>query len=106
MCGQPLAPAGEPGHSAAKDASMLGAIAGDVIGSVHEGARTKTKDFPLFVAESTFTDDSVLTVAVAECLLHGGSYIDALHKYYHSYHTQAMAAPSCVGQPFANGNRI
>ena len=28
---------------------MLGAIAGDVIGSVHEGARTKAKQFPLFV---------------------------------------------------------
>ncbi len=48
---------------------MLGAIAGDVIGSVHEQARTKTKDFPLFVPKSTFTDDTVLTVAVAESLL-------------------------------------
>jgi ADP-ribosylglycohydrolase len=64
---------------------MLGAIAGDIIGSVHEGARTKTKDFPLFVADSTFTDDTVLTVAVADCLLHGGNYVDALHKYYHAY---------------------
>lgn len=64
---------------------MLGAIAGDVIGSVHEGARTKTKDFPLFVGSSIFTDDTVLTVAVADCLLHGSSYIDALHKYYHAY---------------------
>jgi ADP-ribosylglycohydrolase len=64
---------------------MLGAIAGDVIGSVHEGARTKTKEFPLFVPDSTFTDDTVLTVAVADCLLHGGNYVDALHKYYHSY---------------------
>ena len=44
---------------------MLGAIVGDVIGSVHEAAGTKTKDFPLFVPPSTFTDDSVLTVAVA-----------------------------------------
>ncbi len=64
---------------------MLGAIAGDIIGSVHEGARTKTKDFPLFVADSTFTDDTVLTIAVADFLLHGGSYVDALHKYYHAY---------------------
>ena len=45
---------------------MLGAILGDVIGSVQEGAGTKTKDFPLFVQRSTFTDDSILTVAVAE----------------------------------------
>jgi ADP-ribosylglycohydrolase len=64
---------------------MLGAIAGDVIGSVHEGAGTKTKDFPLFTPDSTFTDDTVLTVAVADCLLHGCDYMDALHDYFHAY---------------------
>ena len=46
---------------------MLGAIIGDVIGSVHGGAGTKIKDFPLFVEGTTLTDDSVLTVAVATC---------------------------------------
>ena len=50
---------------------MLGAIAGDIIGSLHEFQGGKTKEFPLFVAESTFTDDSVLTVAVADCLMNG-----------------------------------
>src|SRR5687768_11334534 len=64
---------------------MLGAIAGDVIGSVHEGVRTKTKDFPLFVDDSTFTDDTVLTVAVADCLLRGGNYVDSLQMFFHSY---------------------
>src|SRR5262249_40027861 len=64
---------------------MLGAIAGDVIGSVHEGSGTKTKDFPLFVEDSRFTDDTVLTVAVAERLLRGGSYIDLYHDYFHAY---------------------
>jgi ADP-ribosylglycohydrolase len=64
---------------------MLGAIAGDVIGSVHEGAGTKTKDFPLFVPESTFTDDTVLTVAVAESLLRRRDYVDALHDYFRAY---------------------
>jgi ADP-ribosylglycohydrolase len=64
---------------------MLGAIAGDVIGSVHEGSGTKTKDFPLFVEDSRFTDDTVLTVAVAERLLRGGSYIDLFHDYFHAY---------------------
>ena len=58
---------------------MLGAIAGDVIGSVHEGAGTKTKDFPLFVEASRFTDDTVLMVAVAERLLRGGDYVDLFH---------------------------
>jgi ADP-ribosylglycohydrolase len=64
---------------------MLGAIAGDVIGSVHEGSGTKTKVFPLFVEDSQFTDDTVLTVAVADRLLHGGSYIDLYHDYFHAY---------------------
>ena len=47
---------------------MIGAISGDVIGSVHEGAPAKAKDFPLFVPDSTFTDDTVLTVAVASAI--------------------------------------
>jgi ADP-ribosylglycohydrolase len=64
---------------------MLGAIAGDIIGSVHEGAGTKSKTFPLFAADSTFTDDTVLTVAVADCLLNGGDFVDFFHKYYHNY---------------------
>ena len=42
---------------------MIGAIAGDVIGSVHESAATKTKRFPLFTPESCFTDDTVLMAA-------------------------------------------
>jgi ADP-ribosylglycohydrolase len=64
---------------------MFGAIAGDVIGSVHEGSGTKTKDFPLFVQDSRFTDDTVLTVAVGAQLLSGGSYIDLYHDYFHAY---------------------
>lgn len=64
---------------------MLGAIVGDVIGSVHEGAGTKTKDFPLFVPRSTFTDDSVLTVAVAEWILTGQNLVDLLHAYTEAY---------------------
>ena len=64
---------------------MLGAIAGDIIGSVHEFERTKTTSFQLFVADSTFTDDTVLAVAVAECLLDGGDYVDAFHRYFDWY---------------------
>ena len=64
---------------------MLGAIVGDVIGSVHEGAGTKTKDFPLFVPRSTFTDDSVLTVAVADWILTGQNLVDLLHTYAGTY---------------------
>jgi ADP-ribosylglycohydrolase len=64
---------------------MLGAIAGDMIGSVHEGTRTKTKEFPLLTPRSRFTDDTVLTVAVADCLLHGRDYVDAFHDYFAAY---------------------
>jgi ADP-ribosylglycohydrolase len=64
---------------------MIGAIAGDVIGSVHEAAATKTKRFPLFTAESCFTDDTVLTAAVADVLLNGGDYVRAFHRYFRAY---------------------
>jgi len=64
---------------------MLGAIAGDIIGSVHEFCCGKTTDFPLFTPESRFTDDTVLTVAVADCLMSRGSYIDKFHEYTTSY---------------------
>lgn len=64
---------------------MLGAIAGDIIGSPHEFASTKYLDFPLFCPESTFTDDTVLTIAVADALLHDLDLIDTLKKYTQSY---------------------
>ena len=49
---------------------MYGALLGDMIGSPYEFDRgKKTKDFPLFVRESEFTDDSVMTIAVAEALI-------------------------------------
>ena len=49
---------------------MIGAILGDMIGAPYEFDRGgKTKDFPLFSRESEFTDDSVMTIAVAEALM-------------------------------------
>ena len=49
---------------------MIGAILGDMIGASYEFDRgNKTKDFPLFVADSQFTDDTVMTIAVADALL-------------------------------------
>ena len=64
---------------------MLGAIAGDVIGSVHEKANTKTTHFDLFHPKARFTDDTVLTVAVADVILNGGDYTSAFHDYFHRY---------------------
>ena len=57
---------------------MLGAILGDIIGSVYEFDRgNKTKEFPLFGRRSAFTDDSVMTVAVAEALMEAGEHPSA-----------------------------
>ena len=64
---------------------MLGAIAGDIVGSAYEFRGTKSKDFPLFSHESRFTDDSVLTVAVAEWILDGGDLAPRLRAWYRAF---------------------
>ncbi len=48
---------------------MLGAIIGDTVGSVYEFHNIKTTDFPLFDPQSNYTDDSIMTMAVADWLL-------------------------------------
>ena len=56
---------------------MIGAILGDMIGSPYEFDRgNKSKDFPLFSRKSEFTDDSVMTVAVAEALMDAAGKTD------------------------------
>ena len=62
---------------------MLGAIAGDILGSVHEFKPVKTKDFELFDPKSQFTDDTVMTVAVAEATMNQESYTDILQNLAH-----------------------
>lgn len=64
---------------------MLGAIAGDVIGSVFEWERIKTTDFPLFSPRSEFTDDTVLTIAAAYAILHGVDYATAFKDFGRRY---------------------
>ncbi|UCF98569.1 MAG: ADP-ribosylglycohydrolase family protein [Spirochaetaceae bacterium] len=59
---------------------MIGAIAGDIIGSVYEARPIKRKDFPLFDSRCTFTDDSVLTVAIAFAILSKRPYRDTVHE--------------------------
>ncbi len=59
---------------------MLGAIAGDIVGSVYEAHSIKTKDFPLFDDRCAFTDDTVLTVAIADAVLSGASYADTVRR--------------------------
>lgn len=56
---------------------MLGALIGDMVGAPYEFDRSpKTKEFPLFTAASQFTDDSVMSIAVAEALLGCGEDAD------------------------------
>ena len=78
---------------------MYGAILGDIIGSPYEFDRgDKTKDFPLFDKGCTYTDDSVMTVAVAEALMQARELgviddehqtkdliIDSMHKWGEKY---------------------
>lgn len=64
---------------------MIGAISGDVIGSVHEGAAPQAKDFPLFVNQSTFTDDTVLAVAVASAIREGTGFGTAIRRWGRRY---------------------
>jgi ADP-ribosylglycohydrolase len=64
---------------------MIGAIAGDIIGSVYERHRIKTTDFPLFRDRCRFTDDSVLTAAIANAIIEGTSYLDAVREVGRRY---------------------
>lgn len=67
---------------------MLGAIIGDIVGSVYEFNNIKTKDFPLFRDDCFFTDDTAMTCAVAEAIMNGGKrndYINAMKKYGNLY---------------------
>jgi ADP-ribosylglycohydrolase len=62
---------------------MLGAIAGDIVGSIYEWNNIHTKDFPLFDEKCFATDDTIMTLAVADALLHGGtpdSFIDSMKR--------------------------
>jgi ADP-ribosylglycohydrolase len=64
---------------------MRGAIAGDVIGSRFEHFPFKYKEFPLFSRISRPTDDTVMTVAVAEAMLGDGDYREAFRRWGHRY---------------------
>jgi len=64
---------------------LIGAIAGDIIGSLYESFNIRTTEFPLFDHYSHFTDDTVLTVALADSILNGIDYVDLLKDYGRSY---------------------
>ncbi|MGD1968658.1 MAG: ADP-ribosylglycohydrolase family protein [Desulfobacterales bacterium] len=64
---------------------MIGAIAGDIIGSVFEQHPIKSTTFPLFIQSSKFTDDTVLTIAIADAILHQRDYATVLKTYGRMY---------------------
>jgi ADP-ribosylglycohydrolase len=62
---------------------MLGAIIGDIVGSLYEFDNIKTKEFPFFDERKEYTDDSILTIATADWLLNSGE----IGNYYLKYAT-------------------
>lgn len=94
---------------------MLGAIAGDIAGSAYESRPVKRKDVPLFGPLATFTDDTVLTVAVADTVLGDRDYGRALRAYTRRHplrgyggHFLQWAAASGMGpyNSFGNGSAM
>ena len=70
---------------------MYGAVFGDIIGSHYEWHNVKSEDFELFPRDARFTDDTVLTVAIAEAILNMGDnhpgkcYAQHIKAYYNRY---------------------
>lgn len=64
---------------------MIGAIIGDIIGSIYEGNPIKTTAFPLFGMKSDYTDDTVLTVAVAYSILNKVDYAISFKNFGRKY---------------------
>lgn len=66
---------------------LYGAIAGDMIGSDREflNPPIKTKEFPLFTSESQYTDDSIMTCAIAHAILNNGDYGEFMHYIGSTY---------------------
>jgi len=81
---------------------MIGAIIGDVVGSIYEFDNIRTKDFPLFDDCSMYTDDTVCTVALAACLMNDGDPTVYLQEFCRMY--PAMSYGSMFGYWIDNPN--
>ena len=69
---------------------IIGAVCGDIIGSIYEFNSTKDPNFKLFTSQSTFTDDTVMTCAVAEWLIEDSKHsheqlVKIMHRYGEEY---------------------
>lgn len=96
---------------------MLGAILGDIVGSTYEYANTTEYNFDLFPEGSNFTDDSVLTVAVADAILQKADYGETIRTWalrypdpkgaYDSSFTRWMHRPESMPyNSFCNGSAM
>ncbi len=65
--------------------TIIGAVIGDVIGSVFEWNNIKKTDFDLFNPKCDFTDDTVLTIAVADCILNKKDFAKTIWEYGRKY---------------------
>ncbi len=64
---------------------MLGAMIGDIVGSVYEWHNIKTTEFKFLKEECFFTDDTVLTAAAAKALMTDGDYTQAFQDFARRY---------------------
>ena len=64
---------------------MLGAIIGDIVGSAYEFNPTNDYNFEMFAEGSSFTDDTICTIAIADALLKGRDYGESLHDWCRRY---------------------
>jgi ADP-ribosylglycohydrolase len=64
---------------------MLGAIIGDYVGSTYEFNPTKDYNFHLITPESDITDDSIMTVAIADAILHKKGYAESMRYWGNKY---------------------
>ena len=65
--------------------TIIGAVIGDVIGSVYEWNNIKSTEFNLFNPKCKFTDDTVLTIAVADSILNRKNYSQTILEYGRNY---------------------
>lgn len=98
-----------------KEGFLLGAVAGDIIGSVYEHYSVKKTDFPIFSGLSRFTDDTAMTVAVADWLLGTTALVPSLQDYVRRYpkagyggmfHQWAMSDNPLPYHSFGNGSAM
>lgn len=64
---------------------MIGAIIGDIAGSIYEFNNTYDYNFPMFTQESDYTDDTICTIAVADAILSNKDYQSSMREWCRKY---------------------